>query len=341
MPRGAEKSWSELRVGIAVVAVAALAGLVVFFAGARRGPFLPDTYPLYVELSEAGGIRVGSPVRVGGVSAGEVADVSIIPAESSPPPEASDTLRPLTEMPDMRDIRIELSIQQRFRPYITSGSQAQLASIGLGGERYVKVSAGEAGQPALEPGEEIPARASIDWDLLLAKLSRAFNEMGEIAATSDRIRVQLAEGEGSLPRFIDPDASLYARVAAVQRESRSLLATLEGGAGIVPRWSADPRLQRSLDRLAADLGDLVEELEREDGALHRWVEAEELREALEGTRAELARLDEAVESGDGTLGRLVHDEELWVQIRVLQRRTEELVEAIQSDPLAFIDIDLF
>lgn len=340
MAKASEKSWSELRVGIVVVAIGALAGLAVFFAGARRGPFLPDTYTLHVELSEAGGIRVGSPVRVGGIPAGEVADVEIIPARRSPPPVASDTLEPLTEMPDLRDIRIELSVQERFRPYITSGSRAQLASIGLGGERYVQISAGEVGETPLEPGAEIPARPSIDWDLLLAKLSRAFNEMSEIAEISEQIRMRLAEGDGSLPRFIDKDSPIYARIEAVGRESRSLLAILEGGAGVVPRWSSDPRLQRGVDSLAASLERFVENLENEEG-LRRWAEPEELRVALEETREEVASLDRALESGSGTAGRFVNDEELWVQIRVLQRRMAELVEAFQSDPLGFVDIDLF
>lgn len=341
MPKGRQKSWSELKVGIVVVAIGAVAALVVFFAGARRGPFLPDTYPLYVELGEAGGIRVGSPIRVGGIPAGEVTDVEIIPPRQSPAPVASDTLEPLTGIPDLRDIRIEISVQQRFQPYITGSSRAQLASIGLGGERYVQISAGDVGEPALEPGDEILAQPSIDWDLLLAKLSRAFNEMSEIAQISQQIRTRLAEGDGTLPRFIDQSSPIYQRIEALRRESRSLLATLEGGAGLAPRWRSDPRLERGVDSLAASLGRVIGELEGEEGALGRWVEAEELRAALEETREEVALLDQALESGTGTAGRFLHDEELWIQVRVLQRRMAEFMEAFEADPFGFVDIDLF
>lgn len=340
MAKAHQKSWSELRIGIAVAAIGLLVGLVVFFAGARRGPFLPDTYTLYLDLREAGGVRVGSPVRVGGIPAGEVADVEIIPARQSPPPFASDTLEPLTGIPEHRDIRIELSVQERFRPYITSRSRAQLASIGLGGERYVQITAGDVREEPVPSGGEIPAIASVDWDLLLAKLSRAFNEMRAIARISEEIRGRL-EGEGSLARFIDPESPIYGRIEAVQAESRSLLATLEGGGGIVPRWTADPRLERGLDSLADGLSRVSAEIEREEGALRRWAEADELRAALQETRAEVARLDEALDSDRGTFGRLVNDAELWVEIRVLQARVAELVEAFRSNPLRFVDVDLF
>lgn len=341
MPKGREKSWSELRLGIAVVALGMLAGLVVFFAGARRGPFLPDTYTLYLDLREAGGVRVGSPVRVGGIPAGEVADVEIIPSRDRLPPAASDTLEPLTGIPELRDIRIELSVQERFRPYVTSSSRAQLASLGLGGERYVQISPGDVREPSLAPGSEIPAVASVDWDLLLAKLSRAFNEMREIAEISEAIRGRLAEGGGTVPRFLDRESPIYGRIAAVQVESESLLATLEGGRGIVPRWSSDPRLERGLDSLVAGLGRVSAEIEREEGALAQWAEADELRAALEETRDEVARLNRALDSGRGTAGMLLNDTELWVQIRVLQLRVAEFVEAFRADPLQFVDIDLF
>lgn len=338
MPTSREKSWADLRIGIAVTAVFALAGVAVFLAGARRGPFLPDTYTLYLKLSEAGGVRVGSPVRVRGIPAGEVADVEIIAPESSAP---GDTLEALTGIPELADIRLELSVQERFRPYITAESRAQLATIGAGGERYVQISAGTVGEEPVPDGGEIVAIPSTDWDLILARLSRAFNEMAEIAEIAEGIRGKLESGGGSLPRFLDKESRIYAEIEGVRRESESLLALVEEGPGLIPRWYGDPRLKRNLGRLTDDLDSLAVSLDAEDGALGRWTRSEELRTALADAREEVRRLDEAVASGRGTWGRLANDEELWVQIRVLQRRVADLVAAIKADPLGSVDIDLF
>ena len=63
-PRRSEPSWRELRLGITVVAVSLLALLVVIGLGSGRGPLRPETYTLYVNLDDAGGLRVGSPVEV-------------------------------------------------------------------------------------------------------------------------------------------------------------------------------------------------------------------------------------------------------------------------------------
>ena len=84
-PRRTEPSWGDLRLGIIVSAVGALALAVVIVLGSGRGPMRPDTYTLYVNLDDAGGLRVGSPVELGGTPAGQVVEVAIIPAEGPAP----------------------------------------------------------------------------------------------------------------------------------------------------------------------------------------------------------------------------------------------------------------
>lgn len=340
MARAEERSWGELRVGIAVTAIAALAIVGVVIAGAQRGPFLPDTYTLYLRLDDAGGIRAASPVRVGGVPAGEVVGLEIVPAREAPPPFASDTLLPMRpEELDYRDIRIELAIQERYRSFVTPSSRAQLASIGMGGERYVQISAGDVREEPLEPGSEVAAAPSVDWDLIIARLNRAFNEIEEIAAISTEIRAKLATGRGTLPRLLADDAALRGRIARFRAESQGLMTLLETGPGLVPRAGHDPTVTALLDSLWRR----AERVDRafEEGSAGRWVEREELDVALAALEAETAELAAALDGGRGTLGRLLHDEELFVQIRVLQRRIGEFVEAFKADPWGFVDIDLF
>lgn len=339
MPRRREKTWGELKIGITVVAVASLALLLVFVAGSERGPFLPATYALYLDLDDAGGIRVGSPVRVAGLAAGEVADLEIVPPGEAPP-FAADTLVPLTgDEPDLRDIRLELSVQKRFGRYITPSSRAQLASLGMGGERYVQISAGDVRETPLEPGSEVPAAASLDLDLVLARLARAFNETQEIAEISEEIRAKLASGSGTLPRLMDERAALRTRAGRLGAESRSLLALVDSGPGVVPRARHDPALARLVDSLSANVAALEAALD--DGSAKRWLEREELDEALTDFDAEVADLAARLDGGEGSLGRFLRDEELFLQIRVLQRRLGELVAAFKADPLGFVDIDLF
>lgn len=341
MPKREELRWSDLRIGIAVAAVAALVLFAIFFAGSRRGPFLPETYTLHLDLDDAAGIRVGSPVRVGGVSAGEVAGLEIIAPREAPAAFAADTLAPLTGAgPDLRDIRIELTIQERFRPYVTTSSRARLANIGLGGERYVAISAGDVRDPSLEPGDEISAVASVDWDLVLARLARALNESRELANLSDEIGEKLEAGGGSLPRLLDENSEIYRTLPAMLAESRATLQVVEAGEGVFPQWSRDRRLKRSVDELARLVRAIEESIETGDG-LAQWSDPKELRSALSDLETSLREMDAKIDRGRGTTGRMINDEELFVQIRVLRNRIDDLVAAFRADPLGFVDIDLF
>ncbi|MDX1624316.1 MAG: MlaD family protein [Gemmatimonadota bacterium] len=342
MPDPGQLEWSDLRVGIVVASVSALALLAVFFAGAERGPFVPDTYTLYVEFDDAAGIRVGSPVRVAGVAAGEVASLEIVAPRESPPAFASDTLVPITDSQlDLRDIRIQLDVQERYRPWVTTSSRAQLASIGLGGERYVQIEAGDVSDSTLEPGATIPSRPSVDFDLLLVKLSRALGEMRAIASESGEIQGKLASGTGTLPRLADSTAAIYRTAPAMISESRAVLQLLEGGEGVVPRWLQEPEFRERVDRVAARVRDLVERIESGEGTLAAMAEPREFAREIASLERTIEELRRRLDRGRGTAGRLANDDELYLQIRILQRRIGELVAAFREDPLGFVDIDLF
>ncbi|HUP19750.1 MAG TPA: MlaD family protein [Gemmatimonadota bacterium] len=334
-----EPSWGDLKVGIVVVSVFTLASVVILLAGAKRGPFLPDVVTYYVDLDDAAGIRAGSPVEIGGIPAGKVANLEIVPAGAAPP-SPGDTLLPITGADlERRDIRLELSIQERYRPWITPSARAQLASIGMGGERYVRITPGDVREAPLGTGSEILTVASIDWDIVLARLSRALNETREITALSDEIRVKLDAGAGSLGRLISEDAELRRRIDSMTAESESLLALIDTGPGVGGSWRSDSGLAQQIDGVAERLEALADSLDHGPG--RDWAHREELDAALADLRVSVRDLDARLTEGRGTAGRLLHDEELWLQLSVLQARLKELVAAFAADPLGFVNIEVF
>lgn len=336
-PRRSEPSWADLRLGITVASVGILALLVVVVLGSGRGPMRPETYTLYINLDDAGGLRVGSPVEVGGAVAGQVVDVTILPPATSGPQGVADTSRRPTPLSSVRDIRVELSIEERFQGHVTTSSRAQLASLGMGGERYVKIIAGDVRQPELEPGATIPKVASVDLDLVLARVGRAANEVQEIAYLGAELQGKVASGAGTAGRLVDVESPLYDRVYRFEDRAQALLGALYGGAGVVPQWKADGRLKANVEALRADMSALSDSTP----ALEQWSDPVELRQAIAGLRAEVAALSVKLDTGQGTLGRLLHDEELFVQLRVLRQGLGEMMTAIQEDPVGSVNIELF
>lgn len=330
--------WREYRVGIVVTAVLAMLTIAVFFLGAGRGPFVPDTYPLHVNLDEAGGIRIGSMVHVAGVAAGEVTNIEIIPAERARSPGDGER----GDESELRDIRLEIHIDETFRPYITPSSRARLANLGLGAERYLQISAGDAREEPIEPGGTVRTVASVDWDLVLAKLSRALNETNEILYLTGEVRTKTFQTRaGTIGLAIQPDSPLYPRFQGLLEESAALLDLIENGEGVVGQFERDGRLKDHLEGLNENLDALERMMEVEEGALGHWLEPTELRAAMGELGGEIDSLRARLESGRGSGGRFLHDDELFVQIRALRERIAQLMAAFRADPLGFVDINLF
>ncbi|HJR53863.1 MAG TPA: MlaD family protein [Gemmatimonadota bacterium] len=326
-PRGAEPSWADLRLGLTVALVGLLALLGVIVLGSGRGPMRPDTYTLYVHLDDAGGLRVGSPVEVLGAPAGSVVDVTILPPGTPGQPGVSER----------GDIRIELSLEERFREHITHSSRAQLATLGMGGERYVKIVAGDVREPPVEPGAVIPTVASVSLDLVLAQAGRAGNEIQEIAYLGTQLQQKVASGAGTAGRLLDTDSPLYERVYRFEDIAQGFLETLDEGDGVIPGWRSDGRFKANVEALRSDVAFLADS----SRALEDWSDPAELQQAIRDLRAEAAALSAKLDSGQGTLGRLLHDEELFIQLRVLRMGLRDLVAALKEDPMGSVNIELF
>ena len=339
MPIRAEPEWGELKLGILVTAVVAGAVFGVLLLGSTRGPFAPDVVPYFVELDEAGGIRAGSFVRVAGMPAGEVVDLVIVPPLEQPSAVVGGRLQPATGLPAQpANIRLELGVHDRFRRYITPTSRAQLATLGMGGERYVKITAGDVRERSLPPGSTIPDIPSVDLDLVTAQLGRALGEIEVLAANVEEIRGKLFHGHATAARLLDTGSPLYGSLESLADQSQSLLDALDEGQGIVAGVRGDSVLEENLAAIRANVR-AIDSLSR--GAGQPWGDPEELMAALGDLEAEAQELRSRLDGGEGTLGRLLYDEELWIQLRVLQVRVRRTVEAFREDPLGFVNIRLF
>ena len=339
MPRRAEPAWGELKLGILVTMVVGAAVFGVVIIGSTRGPFAPDVVPYFVELEEAGGIRAGSFVRVAGMPAGEVVELVIVPPLEQPSAVVRGRLQPATGLASQpANIRLELGVHDRFQPYITPTSRAQLATLGMGGERYVKITAGDVRERPLPAGSTITEIPSVDWDLVTAQLGRALAEVEVLAANVEEIRAKLFDGNATAALLLDTESPLYGSLESLADQSESLLDALDEGEGIVAGVRGDSVLEENLGAIRANVR-AIDSLTTDPA--HPWRDPEQLIAALTTLEADAQDLRSRLESGEGTLGRLLYDEELWIQLRVLQDRFRRTMEAFREDPLGFVNIRLF
>lgn len=129
---------SEIWVGIFIL-VAFLAGLFVCLKAADVTSLRTEpTYQVYATFDNIGGLKTRSPVRIGGVVIGRVADI---------------TLDPKTYLP-----RVTLDIEEQYNQ-IPDTSSLAIRTSGLLGEQYLALNVGfddpEMGTAMLKEGSTI------------------------------------------------------------------------------------------------------------------------------------------------------------------------------------------
>jgi len=142
----------ETRVGIVtVLAFLLFLGLVVWLRGDAVGP---RGYQLHVLLRDAAGIEAGTPVRMSGVTVGQVSNVEL----------TSENLARLT-------ITLKPGVS------IPKGSRFRAATTGLVGERYLAITPGPAGAGELRTTPDNPVVG--DDPFSLERLALRLEEIGD------------------------------------------------------------------------------------------------------------------------------------------------------------------
>lgn len=154
----------ETRVGIVtVLAFLLVLGLVVWLRG---NPFGPRGYQLHVEMSDAAGLERGTPVRMSGVTVGEVSKVEL----------TGEKLALLT-------IRIDSDVS------IPKDSRFRAATTGLVGERYLAIIPGPAGGDELRTTRDTPVKGDDPFSLerLAQRLEEISNQVSRFITNADNL----------------------------------------------------------------------------------------------------------------------------------------------------------
>src|ERR1700691_608659 len=143
MAQHKQLTWTDLRVGLFVLAGAILLTVVTFYVtgGGGWGP----KYRLQVFLPEVDGLTLGSPVRVDGVDVGNVEKITIATPKSGVLPRKQ------------RNIEVVLRLQRSFQDFVRTDSSADVVTGADLGNRYVDIDRGYVGR-VLGDNDEIPGR---------------------------------------------------------------------------------------------------------------------------------------------------------------------------------------
>jgi len=175
---------TEIKVGALVFAAIALAVLFLWFLGDYTP--IGRTYNIYALYDFAGGVELGTPVRVSGVKVGKVTGIKFLPPGD----------------PEARrfgvSLKLKLNISRTVREVVRADSRFFINQAGIIGERYIEITPGGASAAVLEPGAVVRGVDPPRFDQLL---SQGLDVFGQVADILERNREGLSDAAEAVERI--------------------------------------------------------------------------------------------------------------------------------------------
>ena len=352
MPSQQQVRWSQLRVGLTVLFAALVLATLIFLMSGSGG-FFTKKMTIGAYFENAGGLRVGAPVRLEGVDIGNVTNL-IITAD-----------RPLAP------VRVTMKINKGFTRFLRKDSTATLATAGVLGETFVDISSKTAKGGQIEPGdilksEETPALQDVvrasqgtlqNVDILVKRLDRIVSaiETGEGSvgkliydptlynrANSTLTELQgvansLSSGKGSIGKLLNDD-ELYNRLNHTVDRVNGLMDDIQNGSGTTGKLIQDPALYNNANATISKANQLVDDINAGKGALGKFAKDEQFAKKLDNTVTRLSTIMDRLDSGEGTAGKLLRDPALFNNADQMLVETRKLVLAIRENPKRYLTI---
>jgi phospholipid/cholesterol/gamma-HCH transport system substrate-binding protein len=341
MPRTRSLKWSELKIGImAVTALVIAATLILALSG--EGGFFWQRYSLKVKFPNAGGVQIGSPVRVGGVAVGSVTEMRFVGAE----------------------VEMDLELNEAMQDKVRTTSRATVGAVSLLGEGAVDITASTTGDPIPEYGyvtngpvagqlSDVTAQVSqlgaaltsIVTDIQAGKGTagkfitdeRLYADLQEMTEAARQVTVGLQQGKGTLGQLLNNPESARQLEASLQNLS-AITSKINTGQGSLGQLMNDPTLARNLTATTASVENLTSKLNKGQGTMGKLLNDEALYQRLNAVTTNLERLTSNLNDGQGTMGQLLKDKQLYENLNKTLGEMQGLLAAIKQDPKKYLNL---
>jgi phospholipid/cholesterol/gamma-HCH transport system substrate-binding protein len=304
-------AWTELRVGIVVIASFVLLATAIFFVGGQTGFFGPK-YTLVAYFENANNLRSGAEVHLEGVTIGNVTSVRI--SKLADPKKA---------------VEADLRLDQTYQNIIRTDSRVTIKTIGLLGDSAVDITRGS------EAGQVIPDSGSVQGteEGDIRKIVQGTNDfIANLQVLSDDVK-KMAEridrGEGTLGKLLT-DTAIYDNANATMKEADKFVKDLRTGDGTIGKLVSDDELYRRVDGLMDRVDVLIDKVDKGNGTAAKFINDPAVYDKADMILARVQNVTDRIDRGEGTLGKLSKDETVYNEFRDTVNKFSMLVESIQN-----------
>lgn len=177
-----KKLTNEAKVGALVFGTLFLAVVFAWVIGVEN-PF-KKSVEYYVTYNFAGGVEVGSPVRVSGIKVGQVEKIDFfVPALGEAVALQEPGSADAGSGQALAPVRLKISVLKKAAIGLREDSRFYINLAGIIGERYLEVTPGSLDKPALPIGA---TAIGVDPPRIDQLISQSFNLAGKLADIIER-----------------------------------------------------------------------------------------------------------------------------------------------------------
>lgn len=311
MAQRKQLTWTELRVGVFVLAGIILIVLGIFYVTGTGA--LGPKYHLVTYLPEVAGLTVGAPVTIDGVDVGNVDTIRMAPVRPGQAPNRD------------RTVEVVMRINRDFQNYIRTDSTATLFTEGFVGNRVVTIQRGFTGQ-VLRDGQEVPGLAEKAMTQVVSRGADLMANLNTLTSQISEMVADMQRGQGTIGKLLH-DESAYNRLNAVLSHADQITSSVQQGQGTIGKLIASDALYAKADSAVGHLDNVMAAVDQQKGSLGKFIFDpsfhDSARQLLDNSNALLS----GVRAGRGTLGKLATDDELYAT----WRQTGENLEQVTAD----------
>jgi phospholipid/cholesterol/gamma-HCH transport system substrate-binding protein len=355
VPTRKEIEWSQLKVGVLVLAaIAILVGLIFLMTGSTGGIFARKM-TLRCYFPNAGGLKEGAVVSLEGVTIGNVTKMRVVP-ERNPNP-----------------VEVTMQVGKEYLFDLHTDSKVSIQAAGVLGDAYADIDSTHAAGPAPLDNAELPqsgaptiqsvinsSQVSIDEintlihkiEVLTDTLNSGRGTIGAfindpnlktnvvaIAANLKTMTQEIADGKGTAGKFINDD-TLYTKLDSAMDQLNTVAADLNAGKGTAGKLLKDETAYNNFNSAVKNLNDVLASINSGTGTLGKLTKDQATAEKLSDAITNLDNLLKGLNAGEGTAGQFVKNKALYNHADQTVDQAQQLIKSMREDPKKYLIIQL-
>lgn len=355
MPSRKEIQWSQLKVGLLVLAAMAVLIALIFLMNGTTGGLFGHKHVLRAYFANAAGLKDGAVVSVDGVTVGNVLKTRVVPDRNPFP------------------VEVTMRVGDKFWRYIHTDSTARIAPAGVLGDSFVDIDSRHATGPEPANDAELAAAGSPTIEQVIGSSQLTIEEINQlmrkigtlidtlnttrgtvgefindpvmkknvfsIAANLQKVTQTIADGNGSVGKLINND-SLYTRLNSTTDQLNSIVSNLNAGKGTAGKLLKDETMYDNINTAVANLNEVLASINSGKGAVGQLLKDPNEAKRLNDAITNLDGILKSVNAGEGSAGQFVKNRSLYDHLDQTADQAQQLIKGIRDDPKKYLVIRL-